>query len=124
MVVELAPSASSDGCPAVRVIPTTEPVAIGVAGGVVLGGVVLGGVVLGGVVLGGVVLGGVVLGGVVLGGVVLGGVEVGGGCSPCPPPPAFWQPAKMPSDTRLTDTSSQPYACHPRLGRTYRYLLL
>jgi hypothetical protein len=52
-VVELAPSAGSDVCPAVSVMPTTGLTAGGDVGGGVLGGVVLGGVVLGGVVLGG-----------------------------------------------------------------------
>jgi hypothetical protein len=58
MVVELAPSARRDDCPAVRVIPTTG---LGAGGGG---------------------------GGVVLGGGVSGDPELGGGSSAlCPPPP-------------------------------------
>ena len=99
MVVELAPSANSDVCPAVSVMPTT-----GLAAG---GGVE-----------------GVKGDGVVLAGGVLGALAPGGDSWPCcPPPPAFWQPPMRLVPMRLNDTSSQPHACHPRLGRTYPYLL-
>jgi hypothetical protein len=105
MVVELTPSAGSEVWPAVRVMPTTGLVAAGVVEGMAPEGVAPEGVVPEGV--------------------APEGVELGGGSSACwPPPPAFWQPAKLPTHTKLNETSSQPHACHPRLGRTYRYLLL
>jgi hypothetical protein len=70
MVVELAPSANSDICPAVSVMPTTGLAAGGGVDGVEGDGVVLGGVVLAGGVLGALVLG-------------------GDSWPCCPPPPAF-----------------------------------
>jgi hypothetical protein len=105
IVVELTPSANSDVAPATSVMLTTGP-----AGG---GG-------------GGGVLGGGVLGGGVLGGGVLGGVVVGGDSSAfCPLPPTFSHPAKIPThETTHTDISTQPHLRHPRLCRTYGYLLL
>jgi hypothetical protein len=95
IVVELMPSAISDVAPATSVILTTGPVGGGGVGGVVLGGVVLGGVVLG-----------------------------GASWAFCPPSPTFSHPAKSPTDTRHTDTTTQPHLCHPHLSRTYGYLLL